>query len=355
MKRKTKIIVIFGGQSVEHEVSLLSAKNIISSLDRNKYDVIPIGITKKGSWVQGPTLLQLAQNATPTSQVTGSLTTNPNSVITSIKANFVVFPVLHGTNGEDGTLQGFLEMTKVPYVGANVLGSAVGMDKDVQKRLLRDAKIPTAKFVVLTNRFTLAALPLPFPVFVKPANLGSSVGITKVKRKTDLLKAVNLAFKYDRKVIIEQAINGREIEISVLGNEDPIASLPGEIVPQGKHEYYDYAAKYLDENGAKLLVPAKLTSSQIKIAQKLAIKAYKTLCCEGMARVDMFLSKNLPAGRRGSKFYINEINTIPGFTSISMYPKLWEISGISQSQLLDKLIQLAIARFNKSKKLQSSR
>jgi len=340
MHSKIKVIVIFGGQSVEHEISLLSAKNVINSLDKNKYEVIPIGITKKGQWVTGHKLLELAQNATPASQIPANLpSTQPEKTISEAGQNVVVFPVLHGTNGEDGTIQGLLKLANVPFVGAGVLGSAIGMDKDVQKRLLRDAGIPTAKFMVLTTSDKLPTID-SFPVFVKPANAGSSVGVTKAHNLKEFKRAIKLAFNYDNKILIEEAIAGREIETSVLGNDNPEVSFPGEVIPA--HEFYDYDAKYLDENGAKLIIPAKLTKSQITKIQKLAIKTYQVLCCEGMARVDMFLT---PKG----KVIINEINTIPGFTSISMYPKLWEASGLSYQKLTDKLISLALAKHKSHK------
>ena len=284
--------------------------------------------------------------------VTGSRGT-PELVSLSAKTDFgpldVVFPVLHGTFGEDGTVQGLLKLANIAFVGADVLGSAVCMDKDVMKRLLRDAGIPIADFVVMESGkdadFSEIAARLGMPLFVKPANLGSSVGIHKVNSFAELQPAVEDALRYDRKVIVEEFIAGREIECSVLGNEKPIASLPGEIVPT--HEFYSYEAKYIDAKGATLEIPAKLPADTVKKIQALAVQSYKVLCCEGMGRVDMFLTPD-------NKLVLNEINTIPGFTKISMYPKLWEHTGISYSELLDRLIELALQRFDAQNRLLTS-
>jgi D-alanine-D-alanine ligase len=253
----------------------------------------------------------------------------------------VIFPVLHGPYGEDGSVQGLLKLANIPYVGPGVLGSAIGMDKDVQKRLLHAAGIPVGRFVAVTRSerkhlsFDKVSKELGMPLFVKPANLGSSVGISKVHNEQEFEPAIEKAFEFDRKIVIEEFVECREIEVAVLGNDDPIASIPGEILP--KHEFYSYEAKYLDENGAGLEIPAKLTDEQTEHIRKLAVETFKTLCCEGMSRVDFFLTKD-------GRFLVNEINTIPGFTNISMYPKLWEATGIPYSELLDRLIQLAIER-----------
>jgi D-alanine-D-alanine ligase len=263
----------------------------------------------------------------------------------------VVFPVLHGPFGEDGTVQGLLKLANVPFVGAGVLGSAVGMDKDVMKRLLRDAQIPIPRFLVFERsnaskidfKAVKSALGLPF--FVKPANLGSSVGISKVTAHKQFAGALTEAFRFDNKILIEEAIQGREIECSVLGNENPITSVPGEIVT--RHKFYSYDAKYRDAKGAQLIVPAALSQDITKAVQGLALKTFKTLVCEGMARVDFFL-------RHDREIFVNEINTIPGFTQISMYPKLWEASGIPYRKLIDRLIQLALERFRREKKLRTS-
>lgn len=264
----------------------------------------------------------------------------------------VVFPILHGPFGEDGTVQGLLKLANIPFVGAGVLGSAVGMDKDVMKRLLRDAGIPIARFIVLNKysadevAFDDAREQLGRPLFIKPANLGSSVGIHKVRDREEFDRAVRDAFKYDNKVLIEECIIGREIECSVLGNDQPVASVLGEILPS--HEFYSYEAKYLDENGAVLEIPAKLPPEISERIRQTAIKTFSVLCCEGMARVDFFL-------RNGEEIIVNEINTIPGFTRISMYPKLWEASGLPYGELIDRLIGLAIEKFGREKKLETER
>ena len=363
-KSKLTIGIVFGGRSAEHEVSLQSAKNIIEAIDKKKYEVVLIGIDKKGQWylnetskfllhTNNPKLIKLNRAEkevalVPTRQGTGRLVGLSDHTTGHID---VIFPVLHGPFGEDGTIQGLLKLANIPFVGANVLGSAIGMDKDVMKRLLKNAKIPIAKFLVF-NRSSLNKINfkkvkdyLGLPFFIKPANLGSSVGINKVKSEKQFWPAVKDAFKYDSKILIEEYISGREIECSVLGNDNPIASVPGEIIPQD--EFYSYEAKYIDENGAILEIPAKLSLSVVRKIQDMAIKAFKTLCCQGMARADLFLRDN-------KDIIVNEINTIPGFTKISMYPKLWEATGISYTKLIDQLIQLALDRFKKEQKLKTS-
>jgi D-alanine-D-alanine ligase len=264
----------------------------------------------------------------------------------------VIFPVLHSPFGEDGTVQGLLKLANTAFVGAGVLGSAVGMDKDVMKRLLRDAGITIARFLV-ANRYSAKQIgfddardQLGLPLFIKPANLGSSVGIHKAKNRAEFERAVSDAFNYDNKILIEECVRGREIECSVLGNDNPIASVPGEVLP--RHEFYSYEAKYLDENGAVLEIPAKLPPTTSERIRQLAIKTFSVLCCEGMARVDFFL-------RNDGEIIVNEINTIPGFTRISMYPKLWEATGISYTELIDRLIQLALERFEREKRLKTDR
>ena len=324
---KIRVGVIRGGRSGEHEVSLRSAESILKAIDRNKYDVVPITIAHDGSWKP--------------------FTLSPDPTVQ--RPVDVVFPILHGTYGEDGTVQGLFELANIPYVGAGVLGSSVGMDKDVMKRILRDAGLPIVAYWSLLkselHTFLQAQMnELPYPVFVKPANLGSSVGITKAHAPEELPGALQTAAEYDRKIVVEQGIDTREIELSVLGNDDPIASVPGEILPS--REFYDYEAKYVDED-SRLLIPAPLTLEQVKEAQRMAIAAFKVLECSGMARVDLFLER--PTG----KFYVNEINTLPGFTSISMYPKLWEASGIPYSELIDRLITLAIERHAEKNKLRT--
>lgn len=360
---KIKIAVIFGGKSAEHEISLISAQNVMNALDKEKYDVIPIGITKEGHWLgtrssnfllntDNPKIVTLNREKTDSvalisqKESTDIINIETGNEIGKID---VAFPVFHGANGEDGTMQGLLKLANVPFVGAGVLGSAIGMDKDVMKRLLRDAGIPIPKFLSFGQNdkinFDQVSGKLGLLMFIKPANSGSSVGINKAHDKEEFEQFVKEAFKYDNKIVIEETISGKEIEVSVLGNENPIASLPGQVIPH--HEFYDYDAKYLDENGASLEIPAKLPEEQIKLIQKTAMEAFETLCCEGMARVDGFLTAD-------GKFVINEINTIPGFTKISMYPKLWEASGLPYSKLLDKLIELAIERFKKEQKIQTN-
>ncbi len=361
MSRKIRVAILFGGQSAEHEVSLQSAKNVAAAIDRQKYDAVLIGIDKKGRWylndeskfllqADNPKLIKLAPAGenlalVPGRQDAGLIAVGGDETIGPID---VVFPVLHGPFGEDGTVQGLLKLANVPFVGAGVLGSAVGMDKDVMKRLLRDAGIPIANFLVFKRSgadeidFDAVKDCLGLPVFVKPANLGSSVGISKVKSESQFHEAVSLAFECDNKILVEEYIQGREIECSVLGNDNPIVSVPGEIIPQ--HEFYSYEAKYIDENGAVFDIPARLSDKTTKKVQDYAIKTFRVICCEGMARVDFFLKDN-------DEIIVNEINTIPGFTKISMYPKLWEASGISYSKLIDRLIELAIERFKSEQEL----
>lgn len=314
--------VVFGGRSGEHEVSVRSAKSIREILDA-RYKILDIKIGKDGKFDEE-----------------------------LIKKSDVIFPIVHGTYGEDGCLQGFLEMFDKAYVGAGVLGSAVGMDKDVQKRLLNHAGIPVAKFQVLhkiQDTFAQRAklnIQLNYPLYVKPVNMGSSVGVSRVVSHEQLAVSLKEAFKYDTKVIIEEEVKGRELEVSVLGNDDPMASVPGEVITKN-HEFYDYEAKYVDENGASLRIPAELTKEQVSKIQKMAIKTFKVLECSGMARVDMFLRPN-------GQLVINEINSLPGFTSISMYPKLWEASGLSYPKLLDRLIELALEKKKQKDKLKRS-
>ncbi len=318
-KKKLKIGVLFGGKSAEHEVSLASAKNIINALDKTKYEISKIKIPRDGKFN-----------------------------FSSIQKFDVIFPVLHGPFGEDGSMQGLLKLSGVPFVGAGVLGSAVGMDKDVMKRLLKDAGIPIGKFITLKKEdevnFTKIKKELGLPMFIKPANMGSSVGVSKAKDEKEFKKAVALAFTYDHKIIIEEFIDAREIECAVLGNEHPMASVLGEII--ANQEFYSYDAKYIDD-GYVIEIPAKIDKKTVKKIQELAIKVFKILECEGLARVDFFLKKN-------GGVLVNEINTIPGFTNISMYPKLWEASGLPQTKLLDRLIDLAIERFDKENQLKSS-
>jgi len=352
-KTKLRVGILFGGRSGEHEVSLASAASVIRALDPEKYEAVPIGITKEGRWLVGA----VAQKLLPEVLKSGErvvLPADPSaaSLLPVAPAGShqgsqgihvdVMFPVLHGTFGEDGTVQGLLELAGLPYVGAGVLASSVGMDKDVQKRLFEYAGLPIVSFVAVSRRDwerepkrTLAKIQkaLRYPLFVKPATLGSSVGMTRVAKAKELPAALNLAAEFALKIIVEKAVNAREIEVSVLGNDDPKASIPGEIIPH--REYYDYTAKYLEE-GTRLEIPAKLTRAQAKKIQEYAIRAFRAIDGTGMARADFFVDK------KTSRIFINELNTIPGFTSISMYPKMWEASGISYKELIDRLIQLAL-------------
>jgi D-alanine-D-alanine ligase len=325
--KKIRVGVIRGGRSGEHEVSLRSAESILSAIDRDKYDVVPITIGHDGKW-EPFTISPDPSTPAPVD---------------------VVFPIVHGTYGEDGTIQGLFELANVAYVGAGVLGSSVGMDKDVMKRLLRDSGLPVVNYWTLRSNNLQAFLDaqmnaLPYPVFVKPANLGSSVGISKARSPEELPGALQIAAEYDRKIVVEQGVDAREIELSVLGNDDPIASVPGEIIPS--REFYDYDAKYVDDN-SRLLIPAPLSESQVSDAQRFAIAAFTALECSGMARVDLFLDRST------GKFYVNEINTLPGFTSISMYPKMWAAAGIPYPELIDRLITLAIERHAEKNKLRT--
>jgi len=317
---RTRVAVVYGGRSGEHEVSVRSAEAIMDGMDPAKYEIAKYFITKEGKWQPHPILPE-----------PGSLT-----------GIDVVFPVLHGTFGEDGTVQGLLELADVPYVGAGVLASSVSMDKEMMKRVCRERMLPVVDYVVLTREQPdpSAAASLGFPVFVKPANLGSSVGISKAHDQAELRTAVTLAAQYDRKVIVERSIAGRELECSVLGNEQPMASLPCEILPS--REFYDYEDKYLLDR-AQTKVPADLPQQQTEELRRLAVECYRAVECEGMGRVDFLLEAST------GKLFINEINTIPGFTSISMYPKMWEHSGIGFSSLIDRLIELALERHQRKK------
>ena len=394
--RKLRVGVLFGGRSGEHEVSLLSAASVLNAIDKGKYDVVPIGITKEGRWVtaahaerllkgeKAPEPRHLRAGDPQATAAAAVLAKGEGVVVPPIPSHDhsalvpfenatpqvhaasnaidvdIIFPVLHGTFGEDGTIQGLLELADIPYVGPGVLGSAAGMDKDVMKHLFHDAGLPIVKHVTVL-RSTWREQPkkvhkliegaLKYPVFVKPANLGSSVGISKVHDSSELAAALNEAAQFDRKLVIEQGVGGksakaREIECSVLGNDDPVASVPGEIVPI--KEFYDYDAKYLVE-GSRPIIPADLPKAKLKEVQKLAVAAFRAVDCAGLARVDFLMYP------RSGKIYVNEINTMPGFTSISMYPKLWEASGLPYSELIDRLIQLGLERHAEKKQNQYSR
>lgn len=362
MDKKIRVGIIFGGKSAEHEVALQSAKNVIDAINKEKYEITLIGIDKEGRWQlndrshyllneQNPKLISLNKTENEVALIPGDnkfLDTFGNRKLETLD---VIFPIIHGTNGEDGTIQGMLKLAGIPFVGADVLGSAIGMDKDVAKRLLKEAGIPIADFVTVKKYeldkldFEMVEEKLKYPMFIKPANAGSSVGVSKASNRKELIEGLEKAFLYDYKVLVEEFIKGREVECAILGNENPIASAIGEIIPT--HDFYSYEAKYIDEKGALLEIPAKIDGEIVKKLQEIAIETYKTLCCEGMARVDFFLTED-------GKAIINEINTIPGFTKISMYPKLWEVSGLSYEKLIDRLIELAIERNERNSKLKNS-
>lgn len=360
---KKKVGIIFGGKSAEHEVSLQSAKNIVDAIDKDKYDAVLIGIDKQGKWhlndpssyllnAENPKLIRLNKSNDHVAIVPGKsgeqLIHEANAA--TLEQLDAIFPIVHGTLGEDGSLQGMLRIADLPFVGASVLGSSICMDKEIAKRLLEAAGIHVAKgFAFKRSKkdniiYEDIAGQIGTPMFIKPANQGSSVGVSKVSTKEEFVKGVEMAFQYDHKVIIEEGLNGREIECSVLGNSDPIASLPGEILPNT--EFYSYESKYIDETGAELAIPASLSDEMVKKVQQTAVHAFEALQCEGLARVDFFLTEQ-------GEVYVNEINTLPGFTRISMYPKLWEVSGISYPDLIDRLIQLAIERHENDKMLKS--
>ncbi|HXG50087.1 MAG TPA: D-alanine--D-alanine ligase [candidate division Zixibacteria bacterium] len=363
MKRKLRVAVLYGGKSAEHEISLISARNVVAAMDRRKYRVEAIAIDGRGRWYldERQRLLSGGARRVPARRAGtllavlpggGGRSLIPVSAHRALQAIDVVFPVLHGPFGEDGTVQGLLELMDLPFVGAGVLGSALGMDKDVMKRLLRDAGIPVARFLAFTSAeresidFGSVRRLLGLPLFVKPANLGSSVGISKAGDRDEFERAVREAFRFDRKILVEQFVAGREIECSVLGNERPVASLPGEIVT--RHEFYSYRAKYVDAHGAELVIPARLPERVVEAVRRTAVRTFQVLGCEGMARVDFFV-------KRGGRVVVNEINTIPGFTQISMYPKLWEASGVSYPALIDRLIELALERHRRLKALRTTR
>lgn len=378
--KKQHVAILFGGKSGEHEVSIVSAMSVYRALDKSKFDVTMVGIDKAGRWLAPDQSLLLGQSKNPRliqlNNMAGTTTLIPfesdqqfvpvmsavaGSLAPATKQNLgtkfdVILPILHGTFGEDGTMQGLLELANIPYVGSGVLGSALGMDKDVSRRLLAAAGIPVVKTkVLLRNDFQKdpkawirrMVEEFSFPHFVKPANAGSSVGVHKVKSFEGALAQYQDAFAFDVKVLVEQAVMARELEVSVLGNWEPRASVVGEVIPS--HEFYSYEAKYIDENGAQLKIPAEnLTETQKTQLREFAVQAFKTLECRGLARVDFFLD------RQTNEIYLNEINTIPGFTSISMYPKLWEASGLSYSELLEELIRLALERHQEKNSLKTS-
>lgn len=357
MKSRLDVAVIFGGKSGEHEVSLMSATNVIKAMDKDKYNIHMIGITKTGRWMlyEGAVdaiqdggwekeARELSREATVSLLFQGIFKGEGESVID------VVFPVLHGPNGEDGTIQGLFEMLDIPYVGCGVLGSALGMDKGFAKLLFKTAGLPVGDYEVFVKNdikkdidavITAVEAKFTYPVFVKPVNMGSSVGISKAHNRAELAAGLQEACRFDRKVIVEEFIDCREFECAVLGNNEPVASGVGEIIPS--HEFYDYTAKYFDDGQSVLVIPAQLERAAAEQIRELAVRAFKALDCSGMARADFFMEKT------SGRIYINELNTIPGFTKISMYPKLWDEAGIGYSELIDRLIQLAIERYNEKK------
>ncbi len=363
---KKNVAIVFGGKSGEHEVSIQSALNIYRYLDKEKFDGFLVGVDKEGNFrfLKGEEFIENKDDpkkiaislesdiVEPIKGEDGSLLFfNENNGSFSFQVDFV-FPIIHGTLGEDGCIQGFLKWLEIPFAGASVLGSAIGMDKDVTKRLLKEAGIPVCKFYTFRNdeynekKLVEKAKELGFPVFVKPSNTGSSLGISKVKNSDEVIDAVKKAFQFDRKILIEEGIIGRELECSVLGNSDVKVSCFGEIIPN--YEFYSYEAKYIDNDGAKLIAPASLDEKIEARMREIAKKAFKVLECEGMARVDFFLSNK-------GKIYLNEINTLPGFTKISMYPRLWELSGISYTNLITKLIELGFERFEFERTLKTKK
>jgi D-alanine-D-alanine ligase len=358
--KKIKVGLIFGGRSGEHEVSLMSARSVMKAIDKDKYEVIPVGITKAGKWLAGgdPMKALTGETATGVSEATllgdpghrGLMQVQPAGEtavkLSSLAEVDVMFPLLHGTFGEDGTVQGLLELADIAYVGAGVTGSAVGMDKAVFKDVMRANGVPVVEHVLFLRAeierdldgSSLAArveAAFPYPVFCKPANLGSSVGVGKARDRAELLPALREAARWDRRVLAERGLNAREIEVSVLGNDDPVASAPGEIIPS--REFYDYRAKYLDD-ASELLIPAPLPAETAEQVRAIALRAFKAIDCSGMARVDFLLDRDT------GELFVSELNTIPGFTQISMYPKLWEASGLSYPDLIDRLIELALER-----------
>jgi len=385
VERKVNVGVLFGGRSGEHEVSLASAQSVMANIDRSRYEVIPIGITKQGEWlVGGDPMAALTAGATLSGlpALEGAAESRPAALLADpsrpglwhlrsvedpsggeqrralsavrLAELDVIIPVLHGTYGEDGTVQGLLDLAGVPYVGCGVVASAAAMDKAIAKDILVAHGLPVLPYLVVKRkawqsnpRSVLAEIEgrLSYPLFVKPANMGSSVGVTKVHDRSELAPAMDLAARYDRKLVVEQGIEAREIEVSVLGNDDPIASVPGEVVPG--NEFYDYRAKYVDDT-SELLIPAPLDGEMTQRVREMALAAYLALDCAGMARADFLLDKET------GKLWVNELNTIPGFTQISMYPKLWEATGLPYAELIDRLIQLAIERFEDKSQSETS-
>jgi len=357
--RKIRVGILFGGKSGEHEVSYCSAVSVIGAIDKEKYEVVPIGITKEGKWISPKESLQALQSGIIEGESAMMLINDSsgkalikirNNTELNVSSNKnkidVIFPVLHGPFGEDGTVQGMLELADIPYVGAGVAASAISMDKDIMKIIFKQNGLPVLDWFCIKRKdwknksrilMDMIHQGIPYPIFVKPSNLGSSVGITKVHKKDELREAIDLASSYDRKILIERGIeNTREFECSILGNDEPQTSVVGEVVPAG--DFYDYQSKYLDEK-TRLIIPAKITQKIAEKIQKIAVSAFNAVDAAGMARVDFLYS------RKTGEIFLNEINTIPGFTKVSMYPRLWESSGLTYSDLIDRLIQLAMERY----------
>jgi D-alanine-D-alanine ligase len=354
---RVRLVVLFGGQSAEHEVSCTGAADVLAAVDPERYEVVPVGITREGTWVQADdaiAALERGRAALPRRLAATGTEIEPLPTVTPAAGGLpvVVLPLLHGPHGEDGTVQGMLELAGVPYVGSGVLASALCMDKVKSKEILSLHGLPHAPYLALRDTEAGAAhaaitrAGLRYPLFVKPANLGSSVGVTKVHDEGELVGAVELATEYDEWVVVEEGVTAREIEVAVLGNAEPRASVPGEIVPG--HEFYDYEDKYID-GAVRLLVPAPLDEAQSDRARELALDAYRALRCDGLARVDFFLEED------GRGFLVNEVNTMPGFTPVSMYPRLWEASGVSYPELIDELVRLAVERHERRSRFSTKR
>ncbi len=372
LTKRIRVGLIFGGKSGEHEVSLASAQSVAASMDPEKYEIVLVGVAKDGHWIMGDSALKRLAAASPTPLLSAGLETNGDGGVTEsantlelvpgagqtvspLSSLDVAFPLVHGPFGEDGTIQGLLELADIPYVGAGVAASAVGMDKILMKSVFRAYNLPQVEWMQILRRDweskpeeTIRSIESAFgyPCFIKPANLGSSVGVTKAHNWDELAQALATAAQFDRKLIAERAVNAREIECSVLGNDEPLASIPGEIVP--KREFYDYVAKYADDAGTELKVPAELTPELTRTIQEIAIRAFQAIDGSGLARVDFFLERGT------NRILVNEINTIPGFTSVSMYPKMWAKTGLTYPALIDRLIQLALDRYADKKKSKTS-
>ena len=355
-RERIRLVVLFGGRSAEHDVSCVSALHVLRAVDPDRYEVLPVGITREGRWLAAGEVaaaLGAGARALPSPDEAGGPELDPiPAVVDGGGAQVVVFPLVHGPHGEDGTVQGLLELAGVPYVGAGVAASAVCMDKGLAKRLLAASGLPVARWLegrrpeVGEGFFSRVEQELGYPVFVKPANLGSSVGITKVAGAKELEPALSEALRYDEYVVVEEALQAREIEVAVLGDEDPRASVPGEIVPS--HDFYDYDDKYVDD-GAQLRIPAELGQETTESVREMAVRAYRALRVDGMARVDFFLEEP------GRGLLVNELNTIPGFTPISMFPRLWQASGLSYGELVDELVRLALERHRRRARFETGR